>query len=343
MIREKQSKMIEELPPPVFPIESSLIQIESKKSLSSTIPFNVIGHGFSGFVAVGKMENQKIAVKIFECDGKEDKEYLQIYHHGMRNLLQVNSKRLAKPLFDYYTEYKRTYESRTRVIYCQVMQYIKGITLLKYIQNNKHISFAKICWIALQIAQGLHDLHKNNLVHCDFRASNIMIEDETLNIYLCDFDFTLVENKQTHSLEISDKVYDGSSPPEHTMGIPHHFTAANDIYRFGTILYCLYIRDMGELNPSKLSSDKFSNLIKACTHINPSKRPSAAKIVKCLEKILKPELKKSVVSYVAETGISITDSFLPGLRFFSKQHQQALIPINQDHLKATCDKFLPQQ
>ncbi len=68
-----------------------------------------------------------------------------------------------------------------------IMEYIEGIELSAYLKKKKTLKLAEFKTIALQIACGLHFFHYHELLHCDLKPSNIMINPETLRLKLVDF------------------------------------------------------------------------------------------------------------------------------------------------------------
>ena len=203
MLEQKQNKILEDLPSLVAPIKPESVEMEPKTSKTSpTFPFEILAAGTYGCIALGKVNNENCIVKIINFTSDE-KQKISLYQNGMRNILNVQLERLVKPFFDYYKEYKKIGENESILSYFQVMPYIKGKDLFEFIKEDKVISSKQRNKIALQIAQGLNDMHKHKLIHCDFKLKNILIESSTQDIYICDFDFTIAE-KQQHSLKVAE-------------------------------------------------------------------------------------------------------------------------------------------
>lgn len=300
----KQKKILEDLPALVAPIRPDLIEMEPKTGyLGRHLPFEVLCYGGIATIIFGKLNGERCIVKMFDFrpSEKEAKKQIKTYQNGMRNMLDVKSCRLVKPIFDYYKEYARKDETEPRLAYFQVMPYIKSKNLYDYIKINQNRMSREICdKIGLQIVQGLYDLHEQGIILCDFRMNNILIEDGTLAVYLCDFDFALYEDKQPHSFASTETLWDWISPPEHKQDYElkkaHQFTTATDIYRLGHVLYSLYAKDTGTIiKKDKLSSAERS-MIEKCINPDPNKRPSIAKVLRDFKEMCKPVKKMSFVT-----------------------------------------------
>lgn len=290
----------EDLPPLAFPVQSK-VEMLSRIAL-----------GGCAEIFLCEIDGETKAVRALSCDNDDAKEMIKTSQRGMRNVLKVSSDGLIKASFDYYVEYKDKDKEETRLLYCQIMPYIEGLNLYQYLlQENEKMSSIECYEIALKIAKILCDLHQHEneagkaepLIHCDLALRNILIQkNTTINVYICDFDFTIAESKQTHSKEDSDRLFHlCTSPPEHYKDQPR-FTTDSDIYGLGAIFYSLYMKctrdffDGGRVEKDQLSSDEFSNLIKKCVDNDSTKRPSAIQVVECLEGIMRSELKKSTAS-----------------------------------------------
>ncbi|MBL0219427.1 MAG: serine/threonine protein kinase [Myxococcales bacterium] len=59
-----------------------------------------------------------------------------------------------------------------------VMEYVDGEPLNRILFREKRLSVRKACEIVVQIAEALHYIHKQNVVHCDIKIENILITEE---------------------------------------------------------------------------------------------------------------------------------------------------------------------
>lgn len=63
-----------------------------------------------------------------------------------------------------------------------VMEYLRGKTLSKYLEENKKLLFGRILEIISQILKGLEDVHENGLIHRDLKPDNVMLMDKHIVI-----------------------------------------------------------------------------------------------------------------------------------------------------------------
>lgn len=61
-----------------------------------------------------------------------------------------------------------------------VMEFVDGEPLHRILFREKRLSVRKACEIVLQVAEALHYIHKQNVVHCDIKTENILIVEEEL-------------------------------------------------------------------------------------------------------------------------------------------------------------------
>jgi serine/threonine protein kinase len=61
-----------------------------------------------------------------------------------------------------------------------VMEFVDGEPLHRILFREKRLSVRKACEIVLQVAEALHYIHKQNVVHCDIKTENILIAEEEL-------------------------------------------------------------------------------------------------------------------------------------------------------------------
>ena len=59
-----------------------------------------------------------------------------------------------------------------------VMEFVAGEPLNRVLFREKRLSVRKAGEIVLQVAEALHYIHKQNVVHCDIKTENILIAEE---------------------------------------------------------------------------------------------------------------------------------------------------------------------
>ncbi len=126
-----------------------------------------LGDGASGEIFKAKHANSEkmVALKIFHPYYCMDEISMQRFVQEAKVCMKFDHPRIVK-VFDFAIFYNRP------VI---VMEYLKGVSLLQYIQTRGQLNIAKALKIGLYIAQGMHYAHKMGVVHRDLNPSNIFM------------------------------------------------------------------------------------------------------------------------------------------------------------------------
>jgi len=121
-----------------------------------------------------------------------------------------------------------------------VMEFVDGEPLNRVLFREKRINPRKACEIVLQVAEALHYIHKQNVVHCDIKTENILIAQEDhegkrpkMVAKLLDFGLarSLVASRASTSLSGTPHYV----APERIRGEPA--SPASDVYGVGILLY----------------------------------------------------------------------------------------------------------
>lgn len=120
-----------------------------------------------------------------------------------------------------------------------VMELVEGEPLNKILFEQKRLSVKMGCEIALQVAEALHYIHQNNVVHCDIKTENILVGEDAsgkrrkLHIKLLDFGLarSMTASRTTTTLSGTPHYV----APERIRGEPA--TPASDVYGLGILLY----------------------------------------------------------------------------------------------------------
>lgn len=114
------------------------------------------------------------------------------------------------------------------------MAYIEGQTLSQLIKSTIQLPESQILDLAIQIAHGLEEARRQNVVHRDIKSSNIIVTPQG-HVYILDFGLALAEG--TSRLTVSGQVYGtpGYMSPEQARGqeIDHR----SDVWALGVVLY----------------------------------------------------------------------------------------------------------
>lgn len=121
-----------------------------------------------------------------------------------------------------------------------VMEFVDGEPLNKILFREKRLGVRKACEIVLQVAEALHYIHKQNVVHCDIKTENILISEEEFEgkrsrmiAKLLDFGLARSLTATRASTSLSGTPH--YVAPERIRGEPA--SPASDVYGVGILLY----------------------------------------------------------------------------------------------------------
>lgn len=147
-----------------------------------------------------------------------------------------------------------------------IYEYFDGINLYEYIKIKKNLSESKIRNICMQISNGLNFLHSNNIIHCDLKLDNLIINDKA-KLKIIDFDLSIICNDEEGY--VSDNIFGTMkyvAPESYDLCI---YSKKTDVWQFGIILYILITNKFPHENEITLVNS-FSNLCRQniFKHIN---------------------------------------------------------------------------
>ena len=122
--------------------------------------------------------------------------------------------------------------------YALIMEDIGAVSLAKY-QRQLSVSIEQVLEIALSIAEILHHLHQNYIIHKDIKPANILIHPETQQIKLIDFSISSLLPKERTSLQ-TPNVLEGTLAyisPEQTGRMNRGIDYRSDFYSLGVTFY----------------------------------------------------------------------------------------------------------
>ena len=121
-----------------------------------------------------------------------------------------------------------------------VMEFVDGEPLNRLLFREKRLSPRKACEIVMQVAEALHYIHKQNVVHCDIKTENILIseqehEGQRSKMVAKLLDFGLARSLTATRLSTSLSGTPHYVAPERIRGEPA--SPASDVYGVGILLY----------------------------------------------------------------------------------------------------------
>jgi eukaryotic-like serine/threonine-protein kinase len=121
-----------------------------------------------------------------------------------------------------------------------VMEYVDGEPLHRLLFREKRLSVRKACEIVLQVAEALHYIHRQHVVHCDIKTENILIAEEEMEgkrprmvAKLLDFGLARPLTGPRASTSLSGTPH--YVAPERIRGEPA--SPSSDVYGVGILLY----------------------------------------------------------------------------------------------------------
>ena len=183
-----------------------------------------IGGMANVYKAYDVIEDRVVAVKILR------EEYM--VNDDMRRRFKNESKAMA--VLD-HPNVMRVYDvSFSDKMQSIVMEYIDGITLKEYIEQEGVLKWKDALHFTVQILRALQHAHDKGIVHRDIKPQNIMLlSDGTIKI--TDFGIARFARSETHT--ITDKAIGSVHyiSPEQAAG--DTIDARTDLYSVGVMLY----------------------------------------------------------------------------------------------------------
>lgn len=187
-----------------------------------------------------------------------------------------------------------------------VMELMPGGNLLRLLHSSAKLSWTARFRMAADIALGLQHLHQFNVLHCDLKSLNVLLDKEGRAKLS---DFGLSSFKTSGSFSNPKGGTDAWMAPEVLGG--GEATQFSDVYGLGMLLWELATRRVPyqkagravtgwilsgkqeEILDTDNCPEPLAKIIKACWHKEPTQRPTAAEVAKQLEGLWRAELSKS--------------------------------------------------
>lgn len=184
--------------------------------------------GIGGMADVYKaqdvMENRPVAVKILKPEYSDDEEFLRRFRNESKAIAVLSHPNIVK-IFDV---------GFTDEIQFIVMEYIDGITLKEFIEQQGVLKWKDALHFMTQILRALQHAHDKGIVHRDIKPQNIMLfTDGTIKV----MDFGIARFSRIDGKTLSDKAIGSVHyiSPEQAQG--EMTDERSDIYSVGVMLY----------------------------------------------------------------------------------------------------------
>ncbi len=186
----------------------------------------IIGVGGMSVVykAYDNIDDRTVAVKILKEEFLANEEFRRRFKNESKAIAVLSHSNIVKV-------YDVSFGDRLQYI---VMEYVEGITLKEYIEQQEIIPWKEALHFVIQILRALQHAHDKGIVHRDIKPQNIMLLQNG-NIKVTDFGIARFSRGETRSMT------------ENAIGSVHYISPEQargeltddkaDIYSVGVVLY----------------------------------------------------------------------------------------------------------
>lgn len=187
---------------------------------------DLIGVGGMAYVyrAYDRIEGRWVAIKILKQELSGNSDFLRRFRNESKAIAMLSHPNIVKV-------YDVSFGDQIQYI---VMEYIDGITLKQYIEQEGVIRWNEAVHFTMQILMALEHAHSKSIVHRDIKPQNIMVlQNGTIKVA----DFGIARFLQSETTTMTDKAIGSVHyiAPEQARG--DYITDKADIYSVGVMLY----------------------------------------------------------------------------------------------------------
>ena len=176
------------------------------------------------YKGVDVIDNKAVAIKILKKEYAENEEFLRRFRNESKAIAVLSHPNIVK-IYDVGFSEKIQYI---------VMEYIDGITLKEYIEEERVLTWKDTVHFVIQFLRALQHAHDKGIVHRDIKPQNIMMfTDGTIKV----MDFGIAKFARE----------DGKTATDQAIGSVHYISpeqasgnvtdAKSDIYSVGAMMY----------------------------------------------------------------------------------------------------------
>ena len=187
---------------------------------------DLLGVGGMAYVyrAYDRVEDRWVAIKILKEEFSDNSDFLRRFRNEAKAITLLSHPNIVEV-------YDVSFGDRLQYI---VMEYIDGISLKEYIEQEGTIRWNEAVHFTSQILLALEHAHDKGIIHRDIKPQNIMLlQDGTIKVA----DFGIARFSQSETQTMTDKAIGSVHyiAPEQARG--DYITDKADIYSLGVVLY----------------------------------------------------------------------------------------------------------
>ena len=228
----------------------------------------LLGVGGMAYVykAYDNIEKRWVAIKILKEELAGNSDFLRRFRNESKAIAVLSHPNIVKV-------YDVSFGDRIQYI---VMEYIDGITLKQYIEQQGEIKWREALYFTVQILRALQHAHEKGIIHRDIKPQNIMISKEG-KVKIADFGIAKAATSNTITSNVMGSVH-YTSPEQARGGFSDE---RSDIYSLGCTMF--------EMLTGRVPFDGETTVAIAIKHIQedmPSPREYVSEIPVCVEQII---------------------------------------------------------
>ncbi|MBB5172127.1 Stk1 family PASTA domain-containing Ser/Thr kinase [Texcoconibacillus texcoconensis] len=246
----------------------------------------VIGGGGMAdvYLAYDTILNRSVAVKVLKLEFSQDQDFIARFRREAQAATSLSHPNVVN-IYDVGEEGNWYYI---------VMEYVSGMTLKQWIQNQGRLSLQETVQTMRQIIAAISHAHENRIVHRDIKPHNILIRDDGA-AKVTDFGIAraVSEATITRTNSVLGSVHYLS--PEQARG--GHVTEKSDLYALGVVMY--------EMLTGKVPYEGDTAVSVAIHHLQtpfPSAREKNPSIPQSVENVIIKATAKDPLQRVASAG-----------------------------------------
>ncbi len=196
-------------------------KIEGRYQISELIG---VGGMANVYKATDLSDGKTVAVKILREEFYENEELLRRFKNESKAIAMLSHPNIIEV-------YDVCFSHNMR---CIVMEYIDGITLKEYMEEQRPLGWKETVHFIVQILKALSHAHSKGIVHRDIKPQNVMLLADA-KIKITDFGIARFARSESHTL--TDRAIGSVHyiSPEQARG--DHTDQRADIYSIGVMLY----------------------------------------------------------------------------------------------------------